>query len=268
MKICLVFALSMLGTSAFAGSTDFVPLQQRAQGQSLTGASLMNDSLFSNPAASAFTNVYALDGTFLSPKQFSVSVLDTKTSSMGGALGYYRVERPGSGAPVQGARLGMAGRLSENFGIGALGKVVWGPDTTGANNRYYDMDIGMTGQFDFLTFGASVANVLGGNGAMGEAREYALGARVNWEQTVFFSAAMNGDFNSLRPTQFGLGAEYVSPYYFAIKGGFRYQPVTRLSYWSTGVSILSPKLSLHYALEIPNGTSASLEHSVGTTFLF
>jgi len=264
----LVFLVSLFANAAFGGASEFIPLQQRAQGRSLTGAALMNDSLFSNPAASAFTRVYSVDGTFLSPKHFSVSVLDTKTAALGGALGYYRLSRPGIEAPLQGARLGVSTRVSENFGIGFTGKMAWGPDLAGTAARYTDFDWGLTGQFGFIAFGVSMANTLGGSAPMGEKREYAVGARVNWEETVYFSASMDGEVENLRPVQYGVGAEYVSPYYFSIKGGWRIRPLENLSYWSTGVSILSPKLSLHYALEIPNRPGASLEHSVGTTFLF
>lgn len=267
-KSRVVFALSLLCGTVFGGASEFVPLQQRAQGQALSGASLLNDSIFSNPAASAFTNVYSLDATFRSPKHFATSILDTKTSAVGGALAYYRVPRAGSNDPVQGGRLGMVGRLSENFGLGVLGKIVWGPDLFGTQNRYTDMDIGMTGQFGAISFGVNMNNVLGGNAAMGEKREYGVGARVNWQETMYFSLALNGEVENFKPVQIGAGAEYVSPYYFSLKGGYLYRPATSISYWTTGVSILSPKMSLHYALEIPNQTGASLEHTVGSTFQF
>lgn len=266
-KICFAILLSC-GAQAFAGSSEFVPLQQRAQGQSLTGASLLNDSLFSNPASSALTNVYSIDGTFLSPKIFSVSVLDTKTSSVGGALGYSRFVRPGMESAVQSARLGISGRLGQNIGIGAVGKMVWGPGLNGADTRYNDVDLGMLAQFDFLQVGLSIHNTFGGNVLMGEQREYAVGTRLGWEQTVFLSASVTGDMGTFRPTQFGFGAEYVSPYYFSLKGGFRTRPSDNQSFWGAGVSILSPKVSVHYAAEFPNQPGASIEHSVGTTFLF
>jgi hypothetical protein len=260
--------LGLLSVWAHADSTEFVPLQQRAQGQSLTGASLLNDSLFSNPAASAFTRVYAVDGTFLNPQTFAVSVLDTRTSAIGGALGYFRTSRPGFQDPIQGARLALSGRASENFGFGLLGKTAWGPSLTGANARLIDMDFGALAQFGFLQMGFSVTNLLGGNEAMGAIRSYALGARVNWEETLFLSVSALGSFATFAPAQYGIGAEYVSPYYFSIKGGYRIRPVENQGFWGAGVSILSPKVSIHYAVEVPNFAGGSPEHSVGTTFLF
>ncbi len=264
----LILGMTLFVGQLHAGSTEFVPLQQRAQGQSLAGASLLNDSLFSNPASSAFTNVYSIDGTFLSPRVFSVSVLDTKTSAVGGAIGYYRVARPGFDQPIQGAKLGMSSRLGQNIGIGLVGKTIWGPGIAGDTQRYTDLDIGLMAKFDFVQLGLHLNNTVGGNAAMGEAREYAFGVRAHWEETMFFSASVTGETASFRPLQYGFGAEYVSPYYFSLKGGYRMRPVAQTSFWSGGVSILSPKVSIHYAIEVEARSGGTTEHSVGTTFLF
>ncbi len=266
-SFCFVFA-AFLSAVSFAGSTEFVPLQQRAQGQSLTGASLLNDSIFANPASSAFTNAYSIDGTFLNPKTFAVSVLDTKTSGMGGGVAYFRMGRPGSAQVLQGGKIGLSARLSENFGFGLMGKAIWGPDLAGTSARYSDLDLGLIANFELVQFGLSMQNTFGGNAAMGESREYSFGTRLNWEQTMFFSASMNGKVSDFNPVQFGFGAEYVSPYYFSIKGGYRLRPSEQKSYWSAGLSILSPKMSIHYAVEFPNMPGSTSEHSVGTTFLF
>jgi hypothetical protein len=267
MKIVVAF-LSMSCLTAFGDSTEFVPLQQRAQGQSLTGASLLNDSLFSNPASSAFTQVYSVDASFLSSRNFAVSVLDTKTSAIGGALGYARTIRPGFEAPLQSARLGLSGRVSENIGIGLLGKTVWGPDLDGNTGRFLDVDLGALANFNVLQLGITLTNLFGGSVPMGAERAYSFGARLNWEETLFLSASVLGRFSDFSPVQFGVGAEYVSPYYFAIKGGYRNRTLEAKGFWSAGLSILSPKVSIHYALEVPDFAGQGPEHSVGTTFLF
>ena len=72
----------------------------------------------------------------------------------------------------------------------------------------------------------------------------------------------------MRPLQYGFGAEYLSPYMFAIKGGFRTRPVDQKSYWGAGFSVVSQRVSLHYGMEIENRGGSSIEHSVGTTVLF
>ena len=268
MKKSLLLGVLILAQTAQAGSTEFVPLQERAQGRSLAGSTLLNDSLFANPAAAALTQVYAIDATALSTKDFAISILDTKTSSLGGGIAYYRMSRAGTDKAIQGAKLGVTSRLGQNFGVGLVGKMLWGPDLDGTNTRNTDLDFGVTSQFDFLQFGLSIHNLLGGHLPMGEVREYSLGGRIGWEQTLFFSAAVSGTVSGLDPQELGFGAEYVSPYQFALKGGFRTRPAESASYWSTGVSILSPKLSLHYALEIPNQGTGGLEHTFGTTVLF
>lgn len=261
-------AIALLSYSAMAGSIEFVPLQQRAQGHSLAGASLLNDSLFSNPASAAFTNVYSVDGTVLSPQTFSVSVLDTRTSGMGGALGYYRIARPGVAQAIQVGKLGVTGKVGQNFGFGVAGKAAWGPDLAGTSAHYNDVDLGISFKFDRLQLGMNVNNVFGGSAAMGEGREYSTGGRVNWEDTMYLSVAVSGDVDTLNLTQVGVGAEYVSPHFFALKGGFRTRPIDQRSYWGGGFSILSPRVSLHYAVEIENRSGGTTEHSVGSTFLF
>ena len=264
----LLAAFAVICFQSYAGTTEFVPIQQRAQGHSLAGASLFNDSLFSNPASSAFTNVYTVDGTFLNLKTFAVSILDTKTSALGGAMGYYRILRPGFDQAIQVAKVGTSGRLSENFGFGVAAKAAWGPDLAGTSASYKDVDFGMIAKFDFIQVGVNINNVFGGSGPMGEAREYATGARFGWEDTMFFSASVSGETATFRPTQFGFGAEYVSPYYFALKGGFRMRPIDEKSFWGAGLSINSPKVLINYAVEFENRGGGSIEQSVGTTFLF
>src|SRR5688572_26841971 len=101
-----VGVICFLSAGSALAAPEFVPLQGKAQGHSLTGASQLNDSLYTNPAASAFTQVYAIDGTFQMPRTFAVSILDTKTSGMGGALGYLRKTPIEGGEPLQGVRLG------------------------------------------------------------------------------------------------------------------------------------------------------------------
>ena len=82
--------LAVLTACGFARAAAFVPTQSMALGQSLSGATLLNDSIYVNPASSAFTSVYSVDGSYLfGPRAFGVSILDTKTSSIGGELGYY-----------------------------------------------------------------------------------------------------------------------------------------------------------------------------------
>lgn len=273
MKHTIVFGLLALFSApalAGSGSTEFIPLQERAQGRSLTGASLLNDSLFSNPASASFTQVYSVDATFNSLKTFALSILDTKTSGIGGALGFYRMARPGFDKPVQGGRLSLSNRLSQNLGIGLTGKMIWGQDLTAAraDRKYTDLDLGMLAQLDFLQLGLNVRNLFGGEELMGETREYSFGARVGWEQTLFLSASVGGNVSGFEPREVGFGAEYVSPYYFALKGGFRTRPIESNSFWSAGLSVLSPRVSLHYAVEIPNQPGSGAEHTFGTTVLF
>lgn len=278
MKVFLSLGF-MLTTLLLHAAQDFVPLQEKAQGQALTGAVQLNESLYSNPAASSLVNVYSIDGSLSLPKSFAVSVLDTKTSGLGGAIGYFKREadkdyfapgvtsNPGANT-IQGAKLALMSRLSNNLGVGISGKSIWGPNIQGKADRIQDLDLGVIYNQGFFQLGASFRNILGGKELMQFYREYALGGRISYNQILSLSVATQSKLNKSTPYQVGVGVEYVSPYYFALRGGYRNLLQERKNFWSLGGSFVSPKLSLHYAMEIPNQPNASLEHTLGTTLLF
>jgi hypothetical protein len=82
-KITLLLSIAVFNLYA---NSEYIPIQERSQGQSLTGSSLLNDSIFSNPASSSFTYVYSMEANYALPRSFAASILDTKTSFMGGGL--------------------------------------------------------------------------------------------------------------------------------------------------------------------------------------
>jgi hypothetical protein len=248
---------------------DFVPIQERAQGRSLVGSNLLNDSLYSNPAGSVFTQAYAIEASMLLGGTFAASIVDTKTSQLGGSLGVFRTP-VGGGVDdhSQGIRLGLMQRVSDAFGIGVTGKMLWGPrQADGQRVSKFDGDVGFLANFERLQFGGMLRNALGGDARLAQQREVGLGARVNYDNTVFFSAATYARTTDWSPYQFGFGAEYLSPYYFSLKGGYYFRPRENLSAWSAGASILSPKLSMHYAIEFPSGPGRSPEHSLAIAVL-
>lgn len=248
---------------------EFVGIQGRAQGHSLTGSSQLNDSLYSNPAASTFTQVYALEGIFEMPKSFAVSILDTKTSDMGGGLGYFRRNNVDPNIkPFHGGKVSLAGRVAEQIGFGVGGKMLWGPNSEGVDSKLTDIDVGLLSQFGIFQAGIVLRNALGGDETLGQPREWSAGGRVGWQDTLFFNVATASKFETAAPYQYSAGAEYISPYYFAIKGGYRIQPQNNLTFWSGGLSFISPRLSLHYAVEFPQENGKAAEHAIATTLLF
>jgi hypothetical protein len=270
-------------------ASDYVSLQNQAQGQSLVGSSTINDSLYTNPAGSIFTQVYSVDATYGMPKDYAASILDTKTSGFGGGLGYFRKGVGSVTEPLQGVTLALLSKLRENFGIGITGKSIWGPNTLGRTDRMNDGDVGALYNINPLQLGFTVRNVLGGSTVLDDSgREWALGARLNYRDTFFISAAATARWSKFAPYQYGFGAEYVSPYYFSLKGGYRivndayvYNTTTvggvsrtalstgqHQSFWSVGGSFITPRLSIHYAMLIPQQNGNVLEHLFGGTVLF
>lgn len=261
----LLLACGLTGIAL--GNAEFIPIQEKAQGQSLTGANLLNDSLYSNPAASAFSQVYAIEATYLMPRSFAVSILDTRTASIGGGLGYFRDKLENFEEPVQGLKLALGGQVTGPLAFGLGGKIVWGPNEAGDHRNLKDLDAGMLTNLDFLQLGLTARNLFGGDATLKQEREWALGGRINYSQILFLSVTAISRWGYLKPYQYGIGAEYVSPWYLSAKGGYRIQPETQLSFWSVGLSFISPKLSLHYALEIPNQAPESREHVLSLTLM-
>jgi hypothetical protein len=115
--------------------------------------------------------------------------------------------------------------------------------------------------------GLTVRNLFGGNEALEQKPEWAFGASFSYQNSFILSAATFGDMKKLKPYQYGFGAEYVSGYYFSLKGGFRTQPDKHLSWWSAGLSFLAPKISFHYSMDVSTEPSGKPEHVIGTTVL-
>jgi len=264
------WSLVMIWAVNAQAASEFIPIQERAQGQALAGGSLLNDSIYSNPAASAFLPVYSVEGTYLLPKTFAVSVLDTKTSGMGGGLGYFRQKVGEFEQAFQGVRLAFSGKVSEGLAIGVTGKMLWGPDfETGDGTEHKDIDTGLLANLGIMQFGLSVRNILGGKSEFQQQREMVLGARYAYQNLFYLSAAAISKTNTMTsPYQVGFGAEYISPYFFGLKGGFRRRIDTGTSYWSAGASFLGPKLLVHYAAEFPTTSDESIEHTVAAALLF
>jgi len=265
--ICLWSVWIPVGSWAYS---DFVPLRERAQGHSLTGALQANESIYSNPAGTSFSQIYSLDGTYASPKSFSASVVDTQTNSLGGGIGYFKDQSLDGKNYLQGFRLTMGSRISQNWGFGLAGKALWGNGAT-KEVSLKDLDSGFLWNGGFASGGIVFRNFFGGNKELGQDREISLGGRIGYSNTIFLSVSTHSKWGSVMPYEIGFGAEYVSPWYFSLMGGYRFQrglATANPSCWSMGASFLSPRLSLHYAVEFPQSSTEESSHILGTTLAF
>ena len=241
--------------------SDFVPLRERAQAHSLTGALQANESVYSNPAGATFYNTYTVEGTYAFPRSFSASVIDTKTTSVGAGLGYFKNQDLETQQSQQGFRLILGTRLTENLGVALAGKAIWN-NRPGQTSQSKDADAGLLWKYGFSSAGLVIRNILGGSD-INQRRELSLGGRLGYENTLFVSASMHSEFSRLSPYEVGIGAEYISPWHFALMGGYRFETENEASYWSTGVSFFSPRMSLHYAIEFPQQPNESSNHLLG-----
>ncbi len=265
MKRVVILFAALIGILPVYGAHEFVPIQERAHGQSLAGTSQLNDSLYTNPAASAFTQVYVVDGAYGLPKNFAASILDTKSGGVGAAFGYFRRIDEGQTDPVQGAKLAVMGRMTDHIGVGFAGKALWGPALNGSKTNFKDIDGGLLLDLTPVQLGLTMRNLFGGNEAMDQKPEWAFGASFNVQNMLILSAATLGETKGVKPYQYGFGIEYISQYYFSVKGGFRTQPDRNQQFWSGGVSFIAPRLSVHYSVEFPTAAGKKAEHLIGTT---
>lgn len=264
MKTLFIFVIFFSAHLVYA-HPEIVPMQEKALGQSMTGAHLLNDSIFSNPAASSFLDAYALDASYFPPKTMAVSVLDTRTSAVSAGFGYFRKGTVGVQDPLQGVKLNFSGRAQEQIGIGFGTKILWGPNKKGEHKNLKDLDAGVLFNLGQVQLGMAVRNLMGGDKTLEQHREWAVGGRYGYNESLLISAAFMSHWGTINPYQFGFGLELITPYSVSLKGGYRTLPLDRLSYWSIGTSVISQKLSLHYALETPNQGKAEVEHALGMT---
>jgi len=271
MRSKTVIAFILLQIASFAHAfSDFVPLRERAQAHSLTGAIQSNESIFSNPAASAFNQEYTLEGTFAFPRSFSASVLDTRTSQVGGGLAYFKEQDSESEGYRHGVRVSLSSRVSETVAVAVAGKAIWSKNQMESSN-FKDLDAGLIWNAGFATAGFVLRNFSGGDKQAEQEREMSLGGRIGYSQTMYLSAAAHSKWGQFAPYEYGVGVEYVSPWYFSLMGGYRFQTDNSSlepSCWSLGVSFLSPKLSLHYALELPESLEPDSSHLLGLSMAF
>ena len=262
-RVSLLSLVVFFALRAFA-LPEFIPPQERAQGHSLAGAVQFNDSLYSNPAASAFTQVYSVEGS-LAKNVLAASVIDTKTSYVGGSLGYLRREDSETGEKLEALRLGVCRKINDALAIGVMGKTLWN-----STQRMNDSDVGILAKLTPIELGFVARNLLGGARDLeNQQREYALGARLGFKDTLYFSASTQAtDRTVFAPYEYGIGAEFVSPYFFSIKGGHRWKMDTGERLWSTGVSLLSPRLLAHYSVEFSPIAGGTSNHQVAVSLLF
>ncbi len=268
MKRGILFLFAALYGWTTFGAAEIVPIAEKAMGQSLAGADLNNDSLYSNPAGSAFSELYSIEGSYYGSGAFSASILDTQTSSLGGGIGYYRFPVKGTDNLNQGMKISVLGRITESLGWGVAGKLLWGTDESNQKQNLKDLDVGVIYSVPTVQFGGFFRNILGGRpGYLNQDREVVVGGRINYEQTLFLSVAANTKLEGFNPYQIGVGAEYLSPYNFLLRVGFRALLDESLSFWSAGVGVDSGRMGIHYALEIPNQGSAPLEHMLSINLM-
>lgn len=243
---------------------EYVPIQERAQGHSLIGAVQFNDSLYSNPAASGFTQIYSVEGSMMQGA-LAASVVDTKTSYIGGSLGYIRKEATTTTEELQALRLGFCRKISEMISVGVMGKSLWN-----SSGRMNDGDAGILMRVLPFEFGMVSRNILGGSTFLeNQRREIGIGIRLNLKDALYFSASsLAVATQPASPYEYGFGAEFVSPYFFSVKGGYRIERETGETHWSAGASLLSPRISAHYAVEFANAPNTNSAHQVAVSLLF
>ncbi len=269
--IQIASSLAILASSVSYARPEFISIQELTQGESLTGANLLNDSIYVNPAAGAFTQVYSVEGTYLYKNSFEASIIDSKSGGLIGEVGYFNTlggpAELTSNTFVQGGKVGVTTRLSNHFSLGLDGKYLWRGTSATGKQTLVDGDVGFLGNFSWISFGAVVRNLLSSQTHFNQFREWSLGAQINYHHLVYLSAASFSTWNNLAPYQYGFGFEYYSPYYFSIKTGYRMEPNADLHYWSAGLAFVAPRFNLTYGILVPLQNGDVIQNMVSLAFL-
>ena len=166
------------------------------------------------------------------------------------ALGYFRQPNDKWDEPTQGVNLSLMGRVSNALAVGVAGKGLWGPNQeTGTSADYKDVDAGFLIKLSGLHFGAAIRNIMGGEAKLDQEREVTAGFRLGYRDVLFFSSAMQARWEGFSPYQYGFGIEYVTPYRFTARGGYRFSPGKDEAYWSAGLGFVAQRVTIQYALE-------------------
>jgi hypothetical protein len=247
------------------------------------GAENVHSIYNTNPASMMFEKYYSVGAGYTSDgNTLQASVVDTKTSGVGGALSYFHQLEANRYEDklwkINGIHLALAGNLVEAFSVGVLGKYYWfkAASPLVRDTQMLDFDLGVQYRLGpFFAAGATLRNVM--LKTQKEAfpnPDLALGISVSPVSAINILADAGTwlkEGNQVKGKWMLMGAlEGKLSDTFALRGGYRYVlGMASLQGATAGLSVLFEKVRLSYgALFFLSSVPLDHRHSVDITLVF
>lgn len=251
--------------------------QARARGGATAASILTHDALFQNPAAGAFQNKYSVNFAYMGTGDaITASIVDTKSGPLGGGLYYMKREfkNPAS-SPTEGAyarseeRAGFSffGKMNPSIGFGTNIKYVYRRSRTAgvASGTAWNFDVG--GRFilsEDIALGVVGQNLMTDETGLNP-KTVLGGLEFRAAGALMLSAQVGRIFDdeSLGPS-YGVGAEYLLPYNFIARAGFR-DTGAKQTFVSAGFGYEAGSFGVNYSIQNALSGPKSQIHAVGVT---
>lgn len=218
-------------------------------GRGLAGG---NEAIFLNPASLAARKRYAVESQWLLERSggssaaqwFTVSAVDSETSSVAGGFAYTRLyDGPSTGHL---AHLSLAVPLASGLFAGVTGKYLSLSGADDASAATMDaglflrlgrlLTLGATG-YDLIDVGhdQQAPRAVGAGVALGDDRRFYVTG--DWRRDLERRRDASG--NARSTDSFGAGAEILAGGYFPLRAGFLKDDARGVKYWSAGAGFLT-----------------------------
>ena len=241
MSHLLLFVGSMLAIPSSAEASIYDEQQgtrSTAMGGAHRGMGSSNDTIYLNPAGIALTQRYNIDVQYgYSPvdrlNRMSVSIVDSKTSPVAGALAYThdRGNPAELDANLHRLYLGAGYKLGQGISLGLLGRSVRGSFKEGGVERDVKLmtgDVGLSlGLGTGFGVGLALHNIVRTDEPLLTPMRAAGGLAFGSGGLVLaadFVRAVGEEARDNEPWAYHLGAEYALSAELALRGGYRREP--------------------------------------------
>ena len=255
-----------------------------ARGSSTTASHLVHDSIFQNPAAAVIDKTYIVTlGYTPVGDQLSASIVDTRSSNIGGGLAYVRRDlRDIQSSPLalgnyrrteDRAALSFFGMASDELALGVLGKYTYQKSYDGLseNGKNWNGDIGAKYFFsNSFQIGLAAQNLLKDDKGM-NLRAFSAGIETLPLRSVNVSARVihfpklpaSSEFrysNTEKTTGFSVGAEWAAYRGLSLRAGYKEQPAWNEKLASAGAGYTDKEWGVDYAFQISTLGDKSNSH--------
>jgi hypothetical protein len=230
--------------------------------QAGVGAATGTEALFLNPAALAARKRYTVDAMYLTDRRgdatgsdrrqdyLGTSIMDSSTTSVAAAFGYYRALQGVETGTL--LKLGLAAPVTRGLFAGLQANYF---DLHGAERVSSDVNLN-AGLFYQVTtkvsVGGSAYNLIHSKHHETEPQGYGLGFAAGSESALQVTGDWRIDLNRVRhadgsakaTNRYAVGAEYLFDNAVPVRAGFQVDDTSKTKWWSLGVGWVSNRLAV------------------------